>query len=170
MPPSYQTVQLQPGAHFGPEDGVCVMELASMLAGEPFSDHPRSVSKPLAALLRGYNDALDDTRRQTLKPYASACVGTGGGRAADRRRRTLVRRWLSEEQGGGSALAVANAWWSSVDLLGVGVDLGRSVRSHQDAGLHGRVLALVEALIAVDATTPVVLGLPERGERTAVRA
>src|SRR3954453_2995574 len=170
MPPSYQTVQLQPGAHFGPEDGVCVMELASMLAGEPFSDHPRSVSKPLAALLRGYNDALDDTRRQTLKPYASACVGTAGGRAADRRRRTLVRRWLSGERGRGGPLPLINAWWSSVDLLGVGVDLGRTVRDRHDSALHGRVLALIEALIAIDATTPVVLAMPERGDRTAVNA
>jgi hypothetical protein len=31
------------GQHANPERGVCVMELASMLAGEPFTDHPRSV-------------------------------------------------------------------------------------------------------------------------------
>jgi hypothetical protein len=32
------------------------------------------------------------------------------------------------------------------------------------------VLALIEALIAVDATTPVVLSMPERDERKAVNA
>ena len=168
MPPSYQTVQLQPGAHFGPEGGVCVMELASMLAGEPFTDHPRSVSKPLAAFLRGYNDALDDTYRQTLKPYASACVGTAAGRAAERRRRRLARRWLSEERAGANASSALSAWWSSVDLLGVGVDLGRQVSAQQDSALHARVLGLIEALIAVDATAPVVLSVPERDERKAV--
>jgi hypothetical protein len=42
------------------------MELASMLAGERFSDRPRSVSRALAAFLRGYNDLLDDKRRQDL--------------------------------------------------------------------------------------------------------
>ena len=168
MPPSYQTIQLQSGSHFGPEGGACVMELASMLAGEPFTDHPRSVSKPLAALLRGYNDALDDTRRQTLKPYASACVGTAGSRAADRRRRRLARRWLIEERAIATPRSALGAWWSSVDLLGVGVDLGRQVSTQQDSALHGRVLALIEALIAVDATTPVVLSIPERDKRKAV--
>lgn len=52
------------------------MELASMLAGEPFSDHPRSVSRPVAAFLRRYNDLLDDRRRQDLYPYAARAVGT----------------------------------------------------------------------------------------------
>jgi hypothetical protein len=52
------------------------MELASMLAGEPFSDHPRSVSRPIAAFLRRYNDLLDDRRRQDLYPYAARAVGT----------------------------------------------------------------------------------------------
>ncbi len=35
--PNYQTVKLSRGKHSSPEYGACVMELASMLAGEPFS-------------------------------------------------------------------------------------------------------------------------------------
>jgi hypothetical protein len=42
------------------------MELASMLAGEPFSDQPKSVCPVVAAFLRGYNDAVDDETRQDL--------------------------------------------------------------------------------------------------------
>ena len=34
--PSHQTVRLARGKHSSPRDGVCVMELASMLAGEQF--------------------------------------------------------------------------------------------------------------------------------------
>ena len=42
MPPvSHQTIKLSRGRHSSPEHGACVMELASMLAGEGFSDHPR---------------------------------------------------------------------------------------------------------------------------------
>lgn len=41
-PVSYQTIKLSKGKHTDPEDGACVMELASMLAGEPFTDHPAS--------------------------------------------------------------------------------------------------------------------------------
>jgi len=32
------------------------MELASMLAGEPFSDHPDSVCPTIAGFLRAYNE------------------------------------------------------------------------------------------------------------------
>lgn len=73
---SHQTVRLTAGKHASPQHGACVMELASMLAGEDFSDHPQSVSRPIAAFLRLYNDALDDDRRQDLYDYASRVVGT----------------------------------------------------------------------------------------------
>jgi hypothetical protein len=39
----HQTARLSKGRDTSPEHGTCVMELASMLAGEPFSDAPRSV-------------------------------------------------------------------------------------------------------------------------------
>lgn len=54
------------------------MELASMLAGEAFSDHPRSVCPVIGAFLRTYNDSIDDERRQALYPYASKVVGSRG--------------------------------------------------------------------------------------------
>ena len=37
---THQTVKLSRGKHDSPDEGACVMELASMLAGEDFSDHP----------------------------------------------------------------------------------------------------------------------------------
>jgi hypothetical protein len=52
------------------------MELASMLAGEPFSDHPRSASRSIGAFLRSYNDMIDEDRRQDLYAYASRVVDT----------------------------------------------------------------------------------------------
>ena len=77
MPPiSHQTIKLSRGRHSSPEHGACVMELASMLAGEGFTDHPRSVSRPIASFLRGYNDLLDDRRRADLYRYAAQTVGT----------------------------------------------------------------------------------------------
>ncbi len=47
-----------------------------MLAGESFSDHPRSVSRPIASFLRGYNDLLDDRRRVDLYRFAAQTVDT----------------------------------------------------------------------------------------------
>src|SRR5690349_11352650 len=123
MSRSFQTVHLDAGAHSGPNDGVCVMELASMLAGEPFSDHPRSVSRMLAALLRGYNDGLDDARRQTLKPYASASVGTACGYRADARRRRLARRWLVQVRGLKGWRAVLARRSVLIDSLGMGTEI-----------------------------------------------
>jgi hypothetical protein len=77
-PISHQTIKLSRGRHSSPEHGACVMELASMLAGESFSDHPRSVSRPIASFLRGYNDLVDDRRRSDLYRYAAQAVGTAG--------------------------------------------------------------------------------------------
>jgi hypothetical protein len=79
--PSHQTIQLSRGRHASPDAGACVMELASMLAGEPFSDHPRSVCPVIATVLRAYNDSVDDARRQDLYYFASAVVGSRGDRA-----------------------------------------------------------------------------------------
>jgi hypothetical protein len=97
MPPaSYQTIKLSRGKHSSPEHGACVMELASMLAGEPFTDRPRSVSRPIAAFLRGYNDLLDDRRRQDLYAYASRAVGTATSTAVEHARAARLLGWGDE--------------------------------------------------------------------------
>lgn len=66
------------GRHSGPAHGACFMELASMLAGERFSDGPRCSDPVLAAFARGVNDALDDECRQRLLPLVPDVVGTAG--------------------------------------------------------------------------------------------
>src|SRR5258707_15010742 len=73
---SHQTVRLRHGRHVSPAQGACVVELASMLAGEPFSDHPETVCPVIAAFLRGYNDRLPDGELDELYPYAALVVGT----------------------------------------------------------------------------------------------
>ena len=91
--PTYQTARLTKGKHSSPEQGVCVMELASMLAGESFSDHPRSVSRPIASFLRGYNDLLDDRRRGDLYRYAALTVGTAAASTVEEARITRLLAW-----------------------------------------------------------------------------
>lgn len=93
---THQTVRLGSGKHSSPNDGACVMELASLLAGENFSDHPLSVSQSIAAFLRRYNDMLDDTRRQDLYAYASRVVGTRGTRHVENLRAERLARWAHE--------------------------------------------------------------------------
>lgn len=97
MPPvSHQTVKLSRGRHSSPEHGACVMELASMLAGEGFSDHPRSVSRPIASFLRGYNDLLDDRRRADLYRFASLTVGTADSAAVEGVRAARLLEWADD--------------------------------------------------------------------------
>src|SRR4051794_8202388 len=75
----HQTVRLARGRHAGPSGGTCVMELASLLAGEPFSDRPASACPVIGGLLRAYNDSLDDDRRPRLYGMAADLVASAGG-------------------------------------------------------------------------------------------
>src|SRR4051812_30234200 len=93
MPASHQTIRLDRGKHAAPEEGACVMELASMLGGEQFSDRPRTACPVIAGFLRGYNDLVDDDRRQELYAYAATVVGSAGDRTTRWRRRRMLRRW-----------------------------------------------------------------------------
>jgi hypothetical protein len=83
---SYQTIRLSPGRHTSPEQGACVVELASMLAGDPFSDHPQSVCPVIGSFLRAYNDRVDDDRRQDLYRYAAEVVGSNASGVVERAR------------------------------------------------------------------------------------
>jgi hypothetical protein len=168
MPANYQTVRLMPGHHEHPGDGVCVMELASMLAGEPLTDQPRTVSRTLAGLLRGYNDGLDDTRRQTLKAYAAESLGTARGRALERERRRLLRAWLERERGTRGPLASLGRQLALLDLHQIGSGCGQRVQASDDDALHARVCGLIDALIA--AGDPLPEPLPQAPERDAVHA
>lgn len=93
MPATYQTTRLSAGRHRAPEEGACVMELASMLAHEPFSDRPESVCPVVARFLRSYNDHVDQRRRQDLYPYAARAVGTRADVTTERARAGMCLRW-----------------------------------------------------------------------------
>jgi hypothetical protein len=164
---SFQTVRLGPGTHDSPDGGeVCVMELSSMLAGGRFTDHPSCVSPVIAAFLRGYNDGLDDERRQTLRPLAAACVGTGGG---DRRVERARRRLIAAHLGGRVARTAASVWLlrgATVDECGT-QRVGRQVAVRGDAGRHARVLDLIDAMIALG--TPSAVPARPPGEAPAPR-
>jgi hypothetical protein len=85
---------LSAGKHDKPEDGMCVMEMASYLAREPWTDAPACVSPVIATFCRSWNDALDQERRQRLKPYAFKVVGTNTGPADDEARAWMATDWL----------------------------------------------------------------------------
>ena len=67
-----------------------------MLADEPFSDRPASASPVIAAMLRTYNDGLDDDRRQDLYALASLVVGSLRGHAIEEERASRCLAFASE--------------------------------------------------------------------------
>lgn len=110
QPPTHQTVRLSKGRHSSPDHGACVMELASMLAGESFTDHPRSVSPVIATFLRSYNDIVDDERRQDLYRYAADVVGTAGDERAEHLRAERLIDWAE-------AMEATRSRWSPLRRL-----------------------------------------------------
>jgi hypothetical protein len=67
--------ELRRGSHLFPEDGACLMEYVSVLAGTPFSDHPRCTDPTVATLARLVNDASTDAGRPLLTAFAPELAG-----------------------------------------------------------------------------------------------
>jgi hypothetical protein len=66
------------GKHHNPRKGACFMELASLLAGERFSDHPSCTHPLLAALARHVNDYTSDAARPRLAGLIPSVIGLTG--------------------------------------------------------------------------------------------
>lgn len=67
---------LSRGRHTGPEEGACLMEYVSVLAGEPFTDHPACVEPLLIRLAWAVNDCAPPPVRATLVHLAPRLAGT----------------------------------------------------------------------------------------------
>jgi hypothetical protein len=151
-PVTHQTVKLGKGKHSSPEDGACVMELASMLAGEEFSDHPDCVCPVIGSFLRAYNDSVGDERRQDLYAYAAKVVNSRSIPEVERARTERLMRWSAER---------ATARWTRFlvpprfpaltfepepDSAG-----GRAVRAikRHTARSHAQALALIDELLTI---------------------
>jgi hypothetical protein len=160
---------LRRGKHASPEDGACVVELASILADEPFSDAPESVCPVIAGFLRGYNDSVDDELRQDLYGVAAKVVGSRASSATERARGERLREWDRPR--------LAYSIWrrlfqsrsrSPVDpgyASTVGRSAGRYARKYSRAS-HVEVLALVDELVAIGQSARDVAGSPRVGSGT----
>jgi hypothetical protein len=67
---------LSRGKHRTPRKGACFMELASFLAGERWSDHPRCTHPLLGSVARMVNDSTSDEARQRLTELIPSVIGT----------------------------------------------------------------------------------------------
>src|SRR5256885_7650943 len=96
------SLYLGPGSHSSPNEGVCVVELASLLAGERFSDRPRCVCRVIAAYLRALNDRASHAERQGLRPFAVLVLNSRASHRTTRRRRELCLAAAGAQLGGGA--------------------------------------------------------------------
>ncbi len=86
---------LKQGAHRNFSAGMCAMEAASYIAGEPWSDHPQCVSPVIAAFMRNWNDSLNnEDRNRLISPELIAkTIGTANP-ALDERRSYMAVDWF----------------------------------------------------------------------------
>jgi hypothetical protein len=96
-------INLAYGGHGSRTNGLCALEAAAWLAGEPHSDHPECVSPVIAAFMRSWNDSLktDDDRDRLLKPLLKKILNTRGSAEAKLARAMMcvdwaIREWLPE--------------------------------------------------------------------------
>jgi hypothetical protein len=89
-----ETIHLDDGAHDSPDDGMCVMEAASLVAKERWSDHPQCVSPVIASFLRAWNDALGDDDRQQLRRWIVPILNTASTPEVEDRRAWMALDWL----------------------------------------------------------------------------
>lgn len=69
---------LSRGKHRSPRSGACFMEMASVLANEPWSDRPRCTHPLLAQLARLVNDHTSDQGRAGLVVLIPEVIGLRG--------------------------------------------------------------------------------------------
>lgn len=69
---------LSRGKHRSPRRGACFMEMASVLANEPWSDRPKCTHPLLAQLARLVNDYTSDAHRSELAVLIPEVVGVHG--------------------------------------------------------------------------------------------
>jgi hypothetical protein len=90
---------LKSGSHTSFENGVCAMELASWLAGEPWSFQPQCVCPVINAFMVAWNDRIRDDERRTrlLLPIIPKVIGTRSSSEVELARSLLCADWIVRE-------------------------------------------------------------------------
>jgi hypothetical protein len=171
--PDGNRVRLAPGSHSDPREGVCIVELAAVIAREEFSDRPRCVCPVIGAFLRGFNDRASHAARQRLLPYATRIVNTRADREITRTRRDICLRWAGAQLDRGPLRRLLARIGMSLRIA-MFCGLGAALRPNEGAGDYAarivvsradtqRGLELLEALLAAG-------GDERRGERIPVES
>ncbi|MDX6653227.1 MAG: hypothetical protein QOJ38_2008 [Solirubrobacterales bacterium] len=135
-----QPVRLAAGSHDSPDEGVCIVELASLIGGEPFSDRPDCVCPTVGSFLRAWNDRAAHAARQRLVPYAERVVGSRCSSEVTHARRDLCLEWAGANLRGGafSRMATRLAWRVRIGLF---CGVVPALRLNEGAGEYAARLA-----------------------------
>jgi hypothetical protein len=138
-----------------PEHGVCTVELASMLAGDRFSDSPRTACAAIAAFVRGYNDAIDDARRQELFAIAALLVGSSSTQEATHARMWRLIAFARDLRP--RRLGILGPRLSYEDDLVKCESAGRHVAkvARRHPHVHGEAIALLQGMLETAAPQPI---------------
>ncbi len=127
------SVRLAPGSHSSPREGICAVELASMLAGEKFSDRPRCVCRVVAGYLRSLNDRVAHADRRLLISYAERAVGSRAGPQLTHERRDVCLLWAGARLNGGRLSRFLDRLAMRARILVV-IGLRQAIRLDEGAG------------------------------------
>jgi hypothetical protein len=99
------------GKHSSPEEGACVMEYISLLAGEEWTDYPECTHRSLAVLAQRANDALPQSRRHEMFSRVNRLFGTGaiGVEETDKAVSVAIARFYAANAAAYAAAYAANA-------------------------------------------------------------
>jgi hypothetical protein len=122
-----------------------------MLAGDRFGDRPVSVCPVIGAILRAYNDNVDDHRRQDLYRFAADAVGTRRDYRVQRVRADAAIDWalVRYRERGGTLLAPPDPEGLR-DEIGYYVVGALHARGRWSDDEHASMIALLENLIEID--------------------
>ena len=91
----YDRIRLVRGKGDRRSCALCIMTFAALLAGERHTDAPSTASPLVRQFALVLNDAMPDTERQRLKPFAPRIIGTADG--FDPGRGAVLRRAMQQE-------------------------------------------------------------------------
>jgi hypothetical protein len=138
---------LSSGAHGSLEDGACVLEAVSYVAGEEWSDHPQCACPVIASFLRSWNDGINDTETRTrlLKPLVPKLVGSKSTPAVELRRSYMALDWLVRVQ--------TPAWLDAAGLRDKSALLRELGELHDEASCRAATEVVHDARRAADAAS-----------------
>jgi hypothetical protein len=133
-------VRLESGSHASPREGICAVELASLLGGERFSDRPRCVCDVIAGFMRSWNDRVSHSERQALVLYADQAVGSRADAHVTRLRRDICLVWAGAHLDRGRLRSLLARLRMRVKIFRV-VGLRQALRLNEGAGEYAARVA-----------------------------